>query len=141
MAGNLDPETGLMPSKIDYETGATLDVPRGSALSFTFAFLPDFAPDFAHSQYAAYQRHFFKSTFGFAAIREYPAHRGRRGDIDSGPLILDVGAAATGIGIAGTKAMGDEATFQAVIPPKISPAINPAIAPKNLRQLVRQSPL
>jgi hypothetical protein len=92
-----------------------LSLPRCCALSLTFAFLPDFAPDFARTQYAAYRQHFFKTTLGFAGIREYPPHRERRGDIDSGPIFLDVGAAATGIGIAATRAMGDTATFESIV--------------------------
>ena len=64
--------------------------------AFTFAFLPDFSPQFAASQYAAYRQQFFKTTLGFIGIREYPPGRGRGADIDSGPIFLEVGAAATG---------------------------------------------
>lgn len=115
MAATADPATGLMASRIDYASGAALDLPRGCALSLTFAFLPDFAPDFARAQYAAYRRHFFKTTLGFAGIREYPPGRERPADIDSGPILLGVGAAATGIGLAATKAMGDTATFESIV--------------------------
>jgi len=115
MAATLDPDTGLMASKIDYGSGEPLDVPRGCGTSFTFAFLPDIAPDFARTQYAAYRRHFFKTTLGFAGIREYPANRGRRADTDSGSILLQVGAAATGIGIAATKAVGDDAAFESIV--------------------------
>jgi hypothetical protein len=115
MAATVDPATGLMASRIDYTSAESLDLPRGCALSLTFAFLPDFAPDFARTQYAAYRRHFFKTTLGFAGIREYPPWRERRADIDSGPIFLDVGAAATGIGIAATRAMGDTATFESIV--------------------------
>lgn len=115
MAATLDPETGLMISRVDYATGKVLDLPRGCALSFTFAFLPDFAPDFARTQYAAYRQHFFKTTLGFAGIREYPPGRQRGADSDSGLIFREVGAAATGIGIAGTKAMGDAATFESIV--------------------------
>jgi hypothetical protein len=104
-----------MASKVDYRSGASLDVPRGCGLSFTFAFLPDFAPDFARTQYAAYRHHFIKTTLGFVGIREYPPGLGRQADIDSGPIILQVGAAATGIGIAATRAMGDDAAFESIV--------------------------
>lgn len=106
MAATLDPGTGLMISRVDYASGDVLDLPRGCALSLTFAFLPDFAPDFAQNQYAAYRQHFFKTTLGFAGIREYPPDRQRGADSDSGVIFREVGAAATGIGIAGTRAMG-----------------------------------
>jgi hypothetical protein len=115
MKGSLDPETGLMASRIDYASGASLDIPRGCALSLTFAFLADFAPDFAKAQYTAYRQQFFKTTLGFAGIREYPPQRERQADIDSGPIFLDVGAAATGIGIAATKAMDDAAIFESIV--------------------------
>lgn len=115
MTATLDSETGLMASRVDYATGESLDLPRGCALSLTLAFLPDFAPDFAEAQYAAYRQHFFKTTLGFAGIREYPPRRERSGDIDSGPIFLDIGAAATGIGIAATKAMGDASMFESII--------------------------
>lgn len=71
--------------------------------------------DFARTQYAAYRQAFFKSTLGFAGIREYPPDRGRGMDIDSGPIILDVGAAATGFGIAAAKAMGDETALESIL--------------------------
>jgi hypothetical protein len=115
MATTSDPETGLMASRGDYATGKPLDLPRGCALSLTFAFLSDFAPHFAKAQYAAYRQHFFKTTLGFVGIREYPPGRERPADIDSGPIFLEVGAAATGIGLAATKAMGDTATFESIV--------------------------
>ena len=115
MTATRDPATGLMMSRVDYATGEMLDLPRGCALSFTFAFLPDFAPDFARIQYEAYRHYFFKTTLGFAGIREYPPDRQRGADSDSGLIFREVGAAATGIGIAGTKAMGDMATFESIV--------------------------
>jgi hypothetical protein len=115
MAATLDPETGLMVAKVDCGTGEAVNVPRGCGLSFTLAFLPDFAPQFARTQYAAYRQHFFKPTLGFAGIREYPAGRGRGADIDSGPIVLDVGAGATGLGIPAARAMGDDSTFESLV--------------------------
>jgi len=115
MAATLDPDTGLMPTKVDCRTGEALDVPRGCGLSFTFAFLPDLAPAFAQSQYAAYRQRFFKTTLGFAGMREFPAGRGRSADIDSGPIFLDVGAGATGLGVPAAKAMGDASTFESLL--------------------------
>ncbi len=111
----LDPDTGLMPAKIDYQTARVLNVPRGCALSFTFIFLPDFAPQFAATQYAAYRQHYLESTLGFAGLREYPPGTSRRADVDSGPIIREVGAAATGIGIGAAKAMGDAGTFESIV--------------------------
>lgn len=115
LIASLDPETGLMASRVDCQTGEILDIPRGCALSFTFAFLPDFSPQFAASQYAVYRQQFFKTTLGFIGIREYPLGQGRRADIDSGPIFLEVGAAATGFGIAATKAMADDDNFESIV--------------------------
>ncbi len=115
MQALLDPDTGLMPAKIDYHTARVLNVPRGCALSFTFIFLPDLDPRFAETQYAAYRQHYLKSTLGFAGLREYPPGIGRRADVDSGPIIREVGAAATGIGIGAAKAMGDAGTFESIV--------------------------
>jgi hypothetical protein len=115
LVASLDPKTGLMASRVDCQTGEMLDIPRGCALSLTFAFLADLSPQFAASQYAAYRQQFFKTTLGFAGIREYPPGQGRRADIDSGPIFLEVGAAATGFGIAATKAMADDANFESIV--------------------------
>ncbi|MDH5506603.1 MAG: hypothetical protein OEZ02_05240 [Anaerolineae bacterium] len=115
MAANLDETTGLMPAKIDYRSGDILNVPRGVALSFTFIFLKDLAPEFAAEQYALYQQQFFKSTLGFAGIREYPPGISRPADVDSGPIIREVGAGATGLGIVAAKAMGDAESFESIL--------------------------
>lgn len=115
MEANLDPQTGLMPSRIDYHTGAILGVPRGCALSLSFAFLPELAPEFAERQYTLYREQFFKTTWGFAGMREYPPGISRQADVDSGPIIMDVGAAATGIGIVAAKAMDDSTTFENIL--------------------------
>jgi hypothetical protein len=115
MRALLDSDTGLMPAKIDYQTARVLNVPRGCALSFTFIFLPDFAPRFAETQYTAYRQHDLETTLGFAGLREYPPGVSRRADVDSGPIIREVGAAATGIGIGAAKAMGDAQTFESIV--------------------------
>ncbi|MFZ2901043.1 MAG: hypothetical protein WA004_20600 [Saprospiraceae bacterium] len=101
--GLLDPATGLIPHAVAPKSGATLEGARGSSQSLMLCFLKDIDEDFARQQFQLYTEYFLEKRFGLPGISEYPEGQSGRGDIDSGPVLLGIGGAAS---IAGQRAMG-----------------------------------
>ncbi len=104
-----------MPYKIDPTTGDAVAPPRGVTLAYSLAFLSDLAPDFAGAQYSAFRRHFHDWCFGLLGVREYPRGRAGPTDVDSGPIVLGIGAGANGFALAAARAMGDERAFASLV--------------------------
>jgi hypothetical protein len=101
-----DRATGLMPSFV-YLDGRPRDVPRGCALSWSLAVLPDLDPEYAAEQWAAYKRGFARCAGGLCLFREYPTGLVRGPDSDSGPLVAGLGMSASAFALAGARASGD----------------------------------
>lgn len=99
----LDARTRLIPHSVDFESGATLQGTRGSSMSLMLNFLFEIDKAFAQEQFEIYREYFLEKRFGLPGIREYPKGKVGYGDIDSGPVILDIGGAAS---IVGQRAMG-----------------------------------
>ncbi|MBT1689986.1 hypothetical protein [Dawidia soli] len=98
---------GLIPHEVDPVTGAILEEARGSSQSLMLSFLPEVDAVFAREQFKRYRALFVTHRFGLPCIREYPAGTIGFGDIDSGPVILQAGAAASLAGLR-TLALYDE---------------------------------
>ncbi|MFN3403470.1 MAG: hypothetical protein ACK40G_05190 [Cytophagaceae bacterium] len=94
---NLDSH-GLIPHSANYITGKATEKSRGSSQSLLLNFLIEIDTAFAKQQYSIYKKHFLEYTFGLPGIREYPIGETGEGDIDSGPVILNIGPAATIVG-------------------------------------------
>jgi hypothetical protein len=94
-------QNGMIPHSVDPLTAAPVENARGSSLGLVLIFLHDLDRDFANEQFALYQKHFVDSRFGLAGIREYPQGTSGSGtrDIDSGPVIMGMGSAATIVGM------------------------------------------
>lgn len=107
----LDPETGLMDSRLDILDGASMAGPRGCAMSWSLGFLKEVLPEFSKEQYKLYKTHFFSQGGGVTAIREWKKHYQGYQDVDTGPIFFGFGLAASGLGAAATKAMGDQESF------------------------------
>ena len=101
-----DRATGLMPAFVHLD-GRPRDVPRGCALSWSLAVLPDLDPDYAAEQWAAYRRSFGRCAGGLCLFREYPEDRSRGPDADSGPIVGGLGMSASAFGLAAARAQGD----------------------------------
>jgi len=97
---------GLPVSEITGKT-ATSDIPRGCALSYTVRYLSGFAPLEAHRLWQAYVDNFETRAFGLSGLREWPKGMDGPTDVDSGPIIFGIGAAATGLGIGASRAVAD----------------------------------
>lgn len=90
---DLDKNTGLIPHSIDER------FPRGSSQSLINVFLPEIDSVLAKQVYLKYKQHFLDRRLGLVAIREFPKGNIGEGDIDSGPVIWDVGGVASIVGI------------------------------------------
>lgn len=95
---HLDPETGLIPHSVGNTYVITYGPARGSSQSLILTFLFEIDELFAKDQYQRYKELFVTSKFGLPGIREYPMGTEGFGDIDSGPVILEVGGAASIVG-------------------------------------------
>jgi hypothetical protein len=91
----LDHQTGL----IAHEADSNFKGARGSSASLMLCFLPEIDSVFAKEQFFKFRTHFLDTRLGLTAIREFPKGIAGNGDIDSGPVIWDVGGVASIVGI------------------------------------------
>lgn len=98
LKSHLDPENGMMNIQID-KSGLRLDVPRGCGLSWQIALMDGFAPALDEQQYALYRKNWFVPVFGMFGIREWWPGQQDKSLIPTGPVVADIGWAATGLGI------------------------------------------
>ncbi len=98
---------GLPPSEI---TGSAewSAVPRGCALAWTVQYLAEVDPDYARALWSPFKRHFYVQVGPMAGFREWPLGEERGADVDSGPIVMGVGAAATAFGIGAAYALDAE---------------------------------
>jgi hypothetical protein len=109
MREHTDPATGLPHSAVsEFSYSRT---PRGCALSWSILYMAQFAPDEAADLYQTYRQHFFVSCGGVGGFREWPQGAGGASDVDSGPVVLGVGAAASGLGVGPARLYGDEEAY------------------------------
>ena len=95
---NLDTETGLIPHSFNNKTGKTSQGARGCSQSLILTFLVEIDEEFSKEQFEIYKKLFTDTRFTLPGIREYPKGKEGKGDIDSGPVILDIGGAASIVG-------------------------------------------
>ncbi len=96
---SLDPETGLIPHAVLYSNGSVLEGARGASQSLILNFLNEIDLEFSSAQFQLYKTHFIDSKFGLPGIREYPFNTiNKGGDVDSGPVLLGIGGAASIVG-------------------------------------------
>ncbi len=107
---HLDAETLLPHGEVDARTGAPRDVPRGCATSWVLPLVARVDPALARVWYDRYRHHFGIERLGLRMFREWPVGRARAADVDSGPVLLGAGVAATGIGLAAARSVGDTET-------------------------------
>ncbi len=93
------PEYELIPHDYDLVNGRSPAGVRGSSQSLMLVFLPEIDSAFAAVQYHNFRKHFLVHRVGLPGIREYPGGLPGSGDIDSGPVVLGIGGAATIVGI------------------------------------------
>lgn len=94
----LDLNTGLIPHEVNFGNDAVIEGARGSSQSLMLNFLMEIDSTFAQQQFEQYTQHFLTTRFGLPGIREYPFGVKGGEDVDSGPVILEVGGAASLVG-------------------------------------------
>lgn len=95
---NLDKIYGLIPHKVSHVTGDNIGGVRGCSQSLILNFMNDIDPSFAKEQFNIYKSLFIDTKMGLYGVREYPKGEFGLGDVDSGPVILGVGASASVVG-------------------------------------------
>jgi hypothetical protein len=103
---NLDAH-GLIPHAASPLNGKSVESARGSSQSLMLIFLREIDEPFARQQFSIFQTTFADSRLGLKGIREYPKGEMGLGDVDSGPVILQMGAAASLVGMQTLYAFGD----------------------------------
>jgi hypothetical protein len=101
------PDLKLPYSRFNDGENRPLEAPRGCDLSLRLCLLPHIDRDGAKQMYDHYVRSFWIAREALAGFAEWPHGKVETEDIDSGPIFMGVGLAATGMGIGATKAMGD----------------------------------
>ncbi|MCU0699115.1 MAG: hypothetical protein MUC96_21630 [Myxococcaceae bacterium] len=82
--------------------------PRGCAQSFISRYLAEVEPTRTLGWWERYKAGFFvELPFGVIGFREWPRGVDRQGDVDSGPIVLGIGTAASALAISAAKANGD----------------------------------
>src|SRR5262249_7451166 len=104
----LDPRTGLLPHRVDPDTGEPVEVARGTSQSVIQRFLVDVDPAFAGEQYLRFRDRYVVSPLGLGpAVREYADGVDGPADVDSGPLPLGVSLSATVVTIGAAQVHSD----------------------------------
>ncbi|HSD84985.1 MAG TPA: hypothetical protein VLG46_14050, partial [Anaerolineae bacterium] len=112
---HLEPATGLLPHRIDAQTGELQGGARASSLVMALCFLGELDADFAHEQYARLRELYAQPVLDFVLLREYPRGVSGPGDVDSGPLLGDISPIASGVALAAARLNGDEETFERLL--------------------------
>ncbi|OUL18827.1 hypothetical protein BV378_34225 [Nostoc sp. RF31YmG] len=112
---HLDPQTGLIPHKIDATTGQIDIGARGTSQVYLLPFLVELDSEFAKQQYAQFRKQFVPSVLGFFIVREYPISTDGDADVDSGPIIFGIGPTSTIVSIAPARAYKDSQLFESTL--------------------------
>jgi len=105
--GPLLADEGLPAFQADSRSGAILQGARGCGNSGILLFAAELDPATAGRWYDAYEKGFWKDAGWFVGFSEMP--RGSNAefmDVDSGPVVFDVGFVASAFGIGAAKAVG-----------------------------------
>lgn len=89
---------GLIPHEADAHDGTVLVPAKGSSQSLMLAILPEIDSVYARQQFTLYKTHFTDSRLGLPGIREFPKGVIGTADIDSGPVLFQIGGAASIVG-------------------------------------------
>lgn len=101
---------GLIPHKTDAQTGAVVQAAMGASQSQILNFLVEVDSTYARQHFLRYRQHFLTSRFGLPGMRESAQEAPNAEHIDSGPVLLDVGGAASIVGRRVMQRYGDHAT-------------------------------
>jgi len=92
-------QDGLMPYGFDPLTLQAKGEARGSSQSLIQNFLFEIDSSFCREQFSIYKKLFLDSRAGLPGIREYRKGSKGKADVDSAPVILDIGGPASIVGL------------------------------------------
>lgn len=105
---------GLPASEVEPDALAGKDVPRGCALSWSVAFRGLHDPGAAASLWASVRKDYLVHVGPAVGVREWPPGVDRKADVDSGPILLGIGAAASAFALPATRLAGAQADHLAL---------------------------
>ena len=103
----------MIAHRTDAQQGNTLQAPRGGSMTLMLRLLAEIDLKLAREQYEHFKAHFKSTALGLPMVREYPKGTFGMGDVDSGPVILGTGFAATIVSIGTYRVFGEEAMARA----------------------------
>ena len=106
--GRLD-ERGLVPYAAYADIGQPVGPSRGCSNSYVSLFAPELWPEQAREWYRLYEKHFWQERWGAVGFREFPADMEDRDwymGIDSGPVVMGFGFAASAFGTGAARVNG-----------------------------------
>jgi hypothetical protein len=107
--GPMSDALGLVPYRVDTDSGRHVEASRGVGNSWVSLYATDLWPARARDWYARYERWFWQDRTWAAGFREYP-RGGPEGEwtseVDAGPVIDGFGTAASAFGIAAARRNG-----------------------------------
>ncbi len=132
---NLDPATGLPPSRVELDSGRIVEGPRGADLGMRITLVAQLDRERAQALYARYVAHFSLNQLGLSGFAEWPDGQVGRPDADSGPVIAGLGMSSTGFGLTAARIMRDEPCFvrldaQLANLPRLLGPLRPLLAPQ-----------
>lgn len=95
-------DSQLIPHSFDLGQNRPLEGARGSSQSLILTFLPEIDSMFSVQQYQYFRTYFLAERLGLPGIREYPQGVSGKGDIDSGPVLMGIGGAASIVAVKAT---------------------------------------
>ena len=109
----METDTDILQSRISIQPDRIDSEPRATSIAWSIIFLADLYPEFAAQQYEALLEYRVRRFANLAAVAEFPGVNPLNyGDIDSGPIILDISPAATGFALAAHRLYGQQSDFQ-----------------------------
>ncbi|MEO0369136.1 MAG: hypothetical protein AAF197_10180 [Pseudomonadota bacterium] len=106
----LDPQTALPAYRVNAKSGEAEGPARGVGISYMLIWAPELWPETARQWYQRYSHHFWEQNLFWVGVREFsqdtPVFYSWLGDVDSGPIIVGKGVAASAFGLAAARING-----------------------------------
>jgi hypothetical protein len=112
-ARGIDAATGLLFQAVTVDEAAPVDSPRASGSALAAYFLSFADPGMSRGLFRALKAQ-FRTVLGFGGVLEYPPAVQKRGDVDSGPVLLGFGVSASGFALGASRIHGDRDIFRAL---------------------------
>ncbi len=110
-----DPDTGLPVSRVAPDTFEPMEVPRGCELSLRTPLIAQLDVKTAKALWTAYVKRYWLDRWIVKGLAEWPDGQKRFEDMDSGPILMGVGLAASSLGLGAAIMAGDPARLTTLL--------------------------